>query len=311
MTNYRDIYSGRVVFYDCDLRYLSDVSEDLSQTFAQLANPWWRMSSKDIEVILTVAVRLSFYLNNRGLFYYLGRPVPKTELLEALKSHLVVPRFVRDIAREYNRCMEHAGSYYLPDLFFDVSAKPAAIDLLGKISDKLTKWIQCCRKIGYEMVEINEESTMNAPLAFFDMENSDAIFVWEPPEWRKECFQRTRHLLYDPRLPCVGNVSANGEEKKIRRKEVNPPEFEDDREIYNKFVKDKRFIDGVPCWFYRMEFHQDRMGVIHPQFRFPTFEEHSRTPPHSSRSLGKRSKAHPSDRGGGAEESDRPSAGNH
>jgi hypothetical protein len=257
------------VFYDCALDYLEEVATDLSNSLPVLGNAWTTASSSEILELLKVALKLYFFNTHQSTLMNCKRAVPPREKLEFLTANICVPRFVRDIIREICRPMTSGGTVYLPNILYaDLGPEVRLIDSLGAVKI-LPKWNFIMNKCGYELVELGRETPRASPLSFAILEKSELFSVLPLPEWRLEAFTRTRHLVHQP--------------SGVQRSE-QPPEHTV-TEPYNDEIVG-RYAGSLSGFLYSYANITRSYGYFRADFRFPSNDERSMTPPRPSASNG-------------------------
>nr|QXV86426.1 coat protein [Partitiviridae sp.] len=272
------------VYYPVDLRVISEISSDISNTADGLGQPWYKMRKEAIELIILSALKVNFVLNHKPLLLLANKTLPDQYLLNILQGALLVPRFIRDLIREILRPMHHSGITYLPDIDLTTRLTPHLLDMFHPISEHLTKWSNVCNKLGFEMVPILPEAVQSVSLTFYTYE-TDEILSFDNIttfDWRLESFGRTKHLVYNPSSSVgdLGKTNPTTSRKRAQDLEVN--EIEVEKPIYERPIINRRIL-GMIVFRYTCAPYPSRLGYIPSNYRFPTEMDHSQTPPLSCR----------------------------
>lgn len=271
------------LFYPVDLRYVTDVSADMSATADGLGQPWYKIPQSVIQDIILTALKVNYVLNYSKTLRVHNRFVPEMQNIYLLQDALMVPRFIRDIIREILRPMHHSGITYVPDIDLTVRQVPHLFDMFYNISSKLTMWYNVCSKLGYEMVPILPEAVMSVSLTFYSYETDEVLSFDNIAslEWRLEAFGRTKHLVHQPRSEVVEPGKTLRATSRGRAQEESTSE-EEELKMYERPLRNRRIL-GMLIYRYTCAPYTTRMGFIQPDFRFPTEQVHSETPPTSRR----------------------------
>jgi len=260
-------------FYQPDLTGLYGVSQDIAGTMQAQANPWHRMTENEVGEVTKVALYLynclthQRYLAQKGKFF-------DVNLVEQFSSLLRIPRFLRDAIRETCRPMEANGEIWLPELPLP-SGTPKTIQVLfGDVN--LSRFSTAIEKLqGLDLVFLEPENLRPQPLSFWSVEQSKLFCLLRLPDWRMEAMMRLKHCQHSPPSPPP---------------EVKVPEqiLEADRPSFLNANITGRFV-GALAFFAFDGVHQTlRYGFITGASRFPTDEEHSKTPPSKSKATFKK-----------------------
>lgn len=273
------------VYYPVDLQIVSDVSTDLFNTAEGLGQPWYKLPKKAIEDIILTCLKVNYILNHRDLLLLHNKYVPDMQLVNLVQGALMVPRFIRDLIREILRPMHHAGITYLPDICLQIVHTPHLLDIFNPISEHMTRWYNVCNKLGFEMVPILPEAVQSVSLTFYSIE-TDELLSFDNLiglDWRLESFGRTRHLLYNPssEVEDTDKTLSATSRKKAREQEE---EQRKERRMYERPIINRRIL-GMLVYRYTCAPYSSRFGYLHPDYRFPTELEHSKTPPLSNRAF--------------------------
>lgn len=274
-----------VVYYPVDLKFITDLAADFSNTADGLGQVWYKISQTEVEKIIHSALKVNYILNHRNILLIYGKYVPSMDLINIFKDCVMIPRFIRDVIREIIRPMHHSGITYIPDI--DVHEKPFIniLDLFDTISSSLTKWHNVCQKLGFELVPILPEAVQSVSLTFYTYE-TDEILAFDNLmglDWRLESFGRTKHLVYNPLSEVVelDKSQVTTSRKRAQEKEHIPQET---LQVYERPIENRRIL-GMLVFRYTCSSYIFRMGYIPSSYRFPTEERHSLTPPSSNRAL--------------------------
>lgn len=277
------IYNRCVMYYPVDLTVIEHISMDLSNTMKGLAQPWHEMKASTIADIIRTALKVNFILNHRDQLFVDRKHVPDLTKIDIIQKALLVPRFVRDMIREILRPMHHAGITYLPDISITMEVTPYVLDSFYIIAEHLTRWVNTCTKLGYEMVSLLPEATQSVSLTFYSYETDELLAFDDLTclDWRLEAFGRTKHLVHNPssEVEDTGKTLPAASRKKAQEK------IEDDVEekrVYERPIKNRRIL-GMLVYRYNCVKYNHILGYIPSSHRFPTEEIHSRTPPRSNR----------------------------
>lgn len=273
------------IYYPVDLRIITEVASDISRTADGLGQPWYKLDAKSIENILLAMLKLNYVLNLRAMLVYHNKSIPDMYLMNMLQSCVLVPRFVRDMFREILRPMHHSGITYLPDISLQTLPTPQLLDMFYPISGNLTRWHNLCQKIGFEMVPIFPEVVQSVSLTFYSYETDEMLSFDNivTLDWRLESFGRTKHLVYNPTSDVeepdktlIATSKKKAQEKEVIKSTVKP--------IYEREILDRRIL-GMIVYRYTCAPYPTVLGYIPSDYRFPTDERHSQTPPQSNRVL--------------------------
>lgn len=263
--NISDLSKGETKFYPINFQFLNELSKHLSLCFESFGNAWCQISASEVEKILMSAVKLYHYRTNANKIIAAGRRVPNEYLLNALSHELVVPRFLRDVARELSRPMYLGDCLYLPDLTFDGFPEQGTkiSKLFADIDDlAMMRWIHVLHKAKLEIVEILPECIRPAPLSFYVHHTNQVYSVSQLDDWRIDAVSQLRHLVWENPIDV--------QEPKIQ---IAP------LELYQSTLRE-RFAGPIACFVYSVLcLHQ--YSSLTALSRFPTEQTHSSSPPRS------------------------------
>nr|QXV86424.1 coat protein [Partitiviridae sp.] len=281
------------VFYVPRMDFIEHFSIDLERSIRNVKTTWATLSNKQIYDILMSAIALYYHLTHRDILVYCGKEVPIPYDLKVLSTQLKVPRFVRDIAREFCRPMYFNNNIYIPELEFKEGLACYYADLFKNIKDILPTWDYAMKRLECEIVEICAEAPSPVPISFFDPYSQEIWMAKQLPEWRLEAFLYLRHLKYeyfegiehtfneDASVTTSRKGRQNGD--KINQNKEDQPKQE--AQLFN-MRKTGRKVGGFAGFIVSTVGHKQDLGYIPPDYRFATIEEEghfSRTPPQSRR----------------------------
>jgi hypothetical protein len=108
-----------VKFYPVNTDYLTQVAKDMNTCFTSFGTAWAKIPEASILPILTSALKLYFFANNAKIMLEENRPRPTDAEITVLFGIFRMPRFIRDICREYCRPMTYGNDTYLPDIRYE------------------------------------------------------------------------------------------------------------------------------------------------------------------------------------------------
>lgn len=275
--------SRNALYYPVDLRFITDLSSDLSNTADGLGQPWYKIPKEAVEYIILTALKINYVLNHRTLLLTYNKHVPDMNIVNIIAGSFMVPRFVRDTIREILRPMHHSGITYIPDIDVHMHPTHYIMDAFYPITEHLTRWSNVCQRLGFEMVPILPEAVQSVSLTFYSHEH-DEIWSFDNLtnlDWRIDAFGRTKHLVYNPSSQ-VGDLDKTQVATSKRRAQEKEIEEVEERKIYERPLINRRIL-GMIVYRYTCAQYCIRMGHIAPTYRFPTEELHSETPPRSNR----------------------------
>lgn len=270
------------------MAFIEQFSKDQANTFTTLGNGWCKFSSDEIYNIMISVIKLYFFKSHSLILMKEGRNVPYPDKLRLLTEQLKVPRYIRDIAREFCRPMIFNNNVYLPDIKFLHSIGESAVDLFSMIKDSLSKWDYTINKIGCDIVSIDTESPSPVPISFYDSISQEIWMAKQLPEWRIEAVLYLRHLKYHYfegiELAIRNDVDANQSKKGRGNKDKEDQPIINEPQLFN-MRKTGRKVGGFSGFILSTIDHNRMIGYIPVSYRFATLdEEHfSRTPPQSRR----------------------------
>lgn len=273
------------VYYPVDLKFVTDLSSDLSNTADGLGQAWYKISQVEIERIILTALKINYILNHRTLLLIYNKKVPNMDVVNILQSSIMVPRFVRDLIREILRPMHHSGIVYIPDLDLSTHNTPHMLDTFYPITEHLTKWHNVCQRLGFEMVPILPEAVQSVSLTFYSYETDELLSFDNLVnlDWRIEAFGWTKHLVHNPtsEVDDLGKSQIATSRKRAQEKDYEGNDF---RKVFERPLINRRIL-GMLVYRYTCTPYTMRLGYISPNYRFPTEKNHSETPPASNRVL--------------------------
>lgn len=273
------------VYYPVDLKFVTDLSSDLSNTADGLGQAWYKISQVEIEHIIMTALKINYILNHRTLLLIYNKKVPNMDVVNILQSSIMVPRFVRDLIREILRPMHHSGIVYIPDLDLSTHNTPHMLDTFYPITEHLTKWHNVCQRLGFEMVPILPEAVQSVSLTFYSYETDELLSFDNLVnlDWRIEAFGWTKHLVHNPtsEVDDLGKSQIATSRKRAQEKDYEGNDF---RKVFERPLINRRIL-GMLVYRYTCTPYTMRLGYISPNYRFPTEKNHSETPPASNRVL--------------------------
>lgn len=283
--NYDTVEKKNAVYYPVDLKFVTDLSSDLSNTADGLGQAWYKISQVEIEHIIMTALKINYILNHRTLLLIYNKKVPNMDVINILQSSIMIPRFVRDLIREILRPMHHSGIVYLPDLDLTTQNTPHMLDTFYPITEHLTKWHNVCQKLGFEMVPILPEAVQSVSLTFYSYETDELLSFDNLVnlDWRIEAFGWTKHLVHNPtsEVDDLGKSQLATSRKRAQEKDYDGNDF---RKVFERPLINRRIL-GMLVYRYTCTPYTMRLGYISPNYRFPTEKNHSETPPASNRVL--------------------------
>ncbi|ARS33772.1 capsid protein [Cryptosporidium parvum virus 1] len=285
ITSFESIEKKNAVYYPVDLKFVTDLSSDLSNTADGLGQAWYKISQVAVEHIILTALKINYVLNHRTLLLIYNKKVPDMDLINIIQSSIMVPRFVRDLIREILRPMHHSGITYIPDLDLSTRPTPHLLDTFYPIAEHLTRWNNVCQKLGFEMVPILPEAVQSVSLTFYSYE-TDELLSFDNLinlDWRIEAFGWTKHLVHNPtsEVDELGKTQTATSRKRVQEKDY---ECDDFRKVYERPLQNRRIL-GMIVYRYTCAPYTMRLGHLSPNYRFPTEKNHSETPPTSNRVL--------------------------
>nr|ABB02502.1 capsid protein [Cryptosporidium felis] len=273
------------VYYPVDLKFVTDLSSDLSNTADGLGQAWYKISQVEIERIIMTALKINYVLNHRTLLLIYNKKVPDMDVINILQSSIMIPRFVRDLIREILRPMHHSGIIYIPDLDLSTQNTPHMLDTFYPITEHLTKWHNVCQKLGFEMVPILPEAVQSVSLTFYSYETDELLSFDNLVnlDWRIEAFGWTKHLVHNPtsEVDELGKSQVATSRKRAQEKDYDGNDF---KKVFERPLINRRIL-GMLVYRYTCTPYTMRLGYISPNYRFPTEKNHSETPPASNRVL--------------------------
>lgn len=270
------------------MAFIEQFSKDQANTFTTLGNGWCRFSSEEIFNIMVSVIKLYYFKSHSLILMREGRQVPYPDKIKLLSEQLKVPRYVRDIAREFCRPMMFNNNVYLPDIRFDSPCGESVVDMFSTIKDTLSKWDYTINKVGCEVVSIDTESPSPVPISFYDSISQEIWMAKQLPEWRIEAVLYLRHLKYqyfdgiELAIRQDADVSRTKKGRGNTGKEDQP--LFDEPQLFN-MRKTGRKVGGFSGFLISTIDHNRMIGYIPITYRFATLDdEHfSRTPPQSRR----------------------------
>jgi hypothetical protein len=235
------------------------IAEDLSATLSAHGNVWFRLTTDYCESVIRVAIRHYMCRTHQTLLARMGRPVSAER--ETLFSEVFkIPRYVRDVCREFCRVMEHDAVLWLPTVDTTIN-EGSILSYHGDIAEDYPRFLLACERVGLEMVHIEIESLALSPFMMYS-DVSQCIFSVRPPAmWRLEAFNRLRHARHIPPVePVVGEQGAQALPTLFTARIVG------------------RQVGPIPFFTFGIDRPLIKYGIIIGA-RFPTDEEHSKTPP--------------------------------
>lgn len=285
------------VFYEYSKDFIEQFSKDQANTFTTLGNGWCMFTQTEVFDLMTAVINLYYFKTHSMILLHCGRQVPIPEKLKLLTEQLRVPRYMRDIAREFCRPMIFNNNIYLPDIKFVNSYGESAADLFSPIKDTLMKWEYTITKLGCDVVSIETEAPRPVPISFYDSTSQEIWMAKQLPEWRLEAFLYLRHLKYyyfeGIELSFRSDASVNQSRKAKGKDNNTEKEFDLNPEDNSNKIEPQLFnmrrsgrrVGGFAGFIASTLNHNRAMGFVPLQFRFATIdEEHfSSTPPQSRR----------------------------
>lgn len=254
---------GGVKFYSLNDSYLTIFSNDLEVCITTLGSRWSNISSKDIEKILRTGLCTYYFKTHLRKLIACGIDVPSLECLDVLSQHVKIPRFIRDIFREYCRPMYLQDCIYLPSVRYDKN-KTTGINIFEEIDSLLINtWNHACDKLKLDIVEVNAESPKSVPLSFYHPGKGEIFAVSPLEEWRIEAFGTIKSLTWQP------------------HSRIDTPDITTQLEIYEDVVNGRN-AGPIPCFLYNVIDFCKRFYTVCYSSRFPTDSDFSRTPPKSN-----------------------------
>lgn len=276
------------VFYAYDLAFIEQFSKDQANTFTTLGNGWCRFSFEEVYNIMISAIKLYYFKTHSLILLREGRNVPLPDKLRLLSEQLKVPRYIRDIVREFCRPMIFNQNIYLPDIKFDHSFGESGVNLFSDIRDVLSKWDYTISKVGCEIVSIDMEAPSPVPISFYDSVSQEIWMAKQLPEWRLEAVLYLRHLKYQYfegiELAFAQDVEASRSKRGKGSSNQEDRPFINEPQLFN-MRKTGRKVGGFSGFIISTVDHNRIYGYIPIDLRFGTVdEEHfSKTPPQSRR----------------------------
>lgn len=259
--NFKECYK----YYPYDCSYLDGLATDITLSLQAYGNAWTKAEPAEIKQLLVVALKIYFFNTHYRTLLLCSRVVPSKMALDYLTTCLRVPRFVRDVVREYCRPMFSNHTIYLPDIEYEkVNDDKPFTEIFGSV-DVFPKWNYMMERVGYDMVELVAEFPRACPLSFAVEWKMETYSIAPLEEWRLEAFSRLRHLR---------SVPEGGEPTTIRGIDAKEP--------YEEIIHSDRYAGPIPCFTYSFACVPRRYGLIHREFRFPTIDDRSFTPPQAS-----------------------------
>lgn len=276
------------VFYPYETDFIEQFSKDQANTFTTLGNGWSLFDKQEVYNIMMTVIKLYYFKTHSMVLISCGRKVPFPDQLRLLAEQIKVPRYIRDIAREFCRPMIFNNTIYLPDIVYEGPAGLTGADLFSSVKDSLMKWEYTINRIGCDIVDIETESPAPVPISFYDSVSQEIWMAKQLPAWRLEAFLYLRHLKYRyfDGIELLFEEGASAIQKKKGKGNANKEDqpFIDEPQLFN-MRKTGRKVGGFAGFIVSTINVNRNIGFIPPCLRFATLdEEHfSKTPPRSRR----------------------------
>lgn len=255
-----------VKFYPVKTDFLIEVARDLNTCFTSFGTAWAKIPEASIYPILKSSLKLYYFANYSSLFLDVNRPRPTDAELTILYGIFRMPRFIRDMCREYCRPMIYGNDFYLPDIRFEPRVDNDITQIFEKVDvNALNLWSLAWRHLGVELVDLFPESVKPAPLCFYHPPSNQIYSTDWLEDWRLEALCHLKHLEW-----------INPEQFISSPEELNP------LEMYESIISGRK-AGTVTCLCFSALNPVRCFNFINDRTRFPSDVDHSRTPPKSSR----------------------------
>lgn len=277
MTSINELFAeDRIIqTYDVDYTKFDNYCEQLA-TITE-GSKWFEVGVQDVKKYGHAAFKLYTFLSHKKFHMIQGIQTPSETELMSLGFDFMIPRFLRDILREMARPMSVDASIYIPS----ISSWPKKLTRVKDLGIDITevyKIMRSFKKAGLDLVPIELEKIAVAPYFVFSDTHQNLYFSSPPQDWRLKACNLLRHNRF-----YEFQEADLGEEANIfnmLKEYVN--------NLSHGFI-DARTVNGRKMFVYA-GLQTLEGSYISMNNRFPSDEQHSNTPPGSSRKKRIRSK---------------------
>lgn len=263
---YLDSSKGETKFYTPDFTFITEISRHISLCLDAFGKSWCRVSAEQVENIFRTTIYLYYFRTHCNRLIICDREVPNEQHLQALTMELKVPRFMRDVAREFARPMEFGNCIYLPDLKYFRSHK-SVISMFAAIGETtMSHWIEAMKNTTFEMVNIIPEIIRPVPLSFYVKHRDEIYSTGQLSDWRVDAVSQLRHIHWTD------------------KESIQEPKVLQPYELYETTLSG-RYVGTVACYVYTLT-GMHNYSSLDALVRFPTESVHSKSPPQSNRISG-------------------------
>jgi hypothetical protein len=290
-----------VLLYEADNTELNILIDNvIDMLLEQELNVWNRLSQSDMRKYFKFCLRLYYTGTHGKILSRMGKQIVPSYTRDLCEIFLV-PRNVRDIFREYCRPMSDRGVIYIPEIDHVLpKTGTSPYDLCGLDNIRVFKIHTMMRNLAegrptLSMVHVSSEALADVAVSLY---HSDDKYYWHAkqlPDWRLKSFYLLRHFRFaqksddatissnDPSGSNVVPPSNTGRTSSTASSSTNVTStarltvFNRTPQNYANCVEvsDNRFVNGV-MGFVTLP---TTLVPFYFETRFPSGEEHSKTPP--------------------------------
>lgn len=263
----------RIITYEPNYESFNDLCDSAHKLILGSENVWFRnVTQSEVRGYLTTALKIYAVRNLRTYRQRLGIITDRMSQLDDAAMSFQVPRFFRDVFREFSRPMEDDLDVYIPNIEFvsDVPFTEYSKDLPS--FDRISAVFRAFNHITNRfLVSLDIEQTKPAPISFYYEPQNVILSKTFLPEWRTRAVTALKHCRFKQYQPVA--------EPKNIVSEIIKSSISD---LLHGVVTDRN-VNGRR--FFRIEaLRYNPPPLLVESTRFPTEEGemHSQTPPRRS-----------------------------
>jgi hypothetical protein len=188
----------RIITYEPNYESFYALCDSVHKLISGLENVWFRqVTQSEVRGYLITALKIYSVRNLRSYRLRLGIITDRISQLDDAAVSFPVPRYFRDVFREFTRPMEDDLDIYIPDIVFnsDVPFSEYHEDLPD--FDRISAVFRALNHVSNRfLVPLDIEQTKPAPISFYYEPENVLLSKTFLPEWRTRAVTALKHCRF-------------------------------------------------------------------------------------------------------------------